>query len=103
MSVRKRDGRIEPFDTAKVRWGVSQALADRPVSPTKVDHLIASITAELEEVGPHLDSDQVGRIVLEHLRELDEPAYLRFASVYKDFEDAQDFEREMAELGEGQD
>ncbi len=96
--MRKRDGRVEPFDPAKIRRGLESALADRPVAPSTVDSVVARIEAALVEEGPQLDSDQIGRLVLAQLRQLDEPAYLRFASVYKGFEDAEDFEREMAEL-----
>jgi transcriptional repressor NrdR len=102
MSVRKRDGHLEPFDAAKIRHGLERALADRPVAPATLDRIVARIEAQLTEVGPQLDTDMIGRVVLDHLRDLDEPAYLRFASVYKDFEDAEDFEREMAELGDTQ-
>lgn len=98
LSVRKRDGRVEPFDAEKIRHGLEQALADRPVAPSRVNQVVARIEAELVEMGPRLDSDDIGRLVLLQLRELDEPAYLRFASVYKDFEDAEDFEREVAEM-----
>ena len=98
LSVRKRDGRVEPFEPQKIRHGLEQALADRPVAAGPLDRVVARIEAELIDKGPQLDSDEIGRLVLAHLRDLDEPAYLRFASVYKDFEGAEDFEREMAEM-----
>jgi len=100
LSVRKRDGRIEPFEPAKIRAGLQRALADRPVTPATVDRVVAWIEAQGAESGPQLDSDTIGRLVLDQLKELDESAYLRFASVYKDFEGAKDFEREMAQLGD---
>lgn len=96
--VRKRNGRLEAFDPVKLRRGVESALADRPVSRRAVDAFIASIEGEvLGSTGP-TESDRIGRMVLEGLRELDEVAYLRFASVYREFQGASDFERALAEL-----
>lgn len=96
--VRKRDGSAEPFSPAKVLAGVSNAMADREVSPDLLDALVTDIEAFAEERGPEITTEQIGRHVLEALRGIDEVAYLRFASVYKDFSGASDFEREMAAL-----
>jgi len=101
LMVRKRSGRTEPFRTDKLRRGLESALADRPVGTGRLDELVDTIEAELRTVGTVVSSDEIGRQVLDRLRDLDEVAYLRFASVYKEFEGAQDFEREMATL-EGQ-
>jgi transcriptional repressor NrdR len=98
VMVRKRDGRVEPFSSEKVRAGVANAFADREVPEGALDSLVAQIETYAEEVGPEITSVDVGRHVLEALRRLDEVAYLRFASVYKEFEGASDFEREMAAL-----
>ena len=87
-----------PFEAAKVREGLGKALADRQVPPGSVDALVRSIEVEATEAGPEVNSEEIGRLVLEGLRDLDEVAYLRFASVYKEFEGAGDFEREMATL-----
>ena len=95
--VRKRDGRLEPFSAEKVRAGVANALADREVADGAIDALVADIEAYVEAEG-EVGADDIGRRVLEALRHLDEVAYLRFASVYKEFEGARDFEREMAAL-----
>jgi transcriptional repressor NrdR len=100
LLVRKRDGRIEPFDTTKIRSGVAKAVADRDVAASSVDRLVASLERYAEEHGPEVGSDDLGRLVLEGLREVDQVSYLRFASVYKEFEGAQDFEREVAALDE---
>ena len=97
LRVRKRDGSIQPFDAAKVRRGLESALADRPVAAATIDEIVARVEAAAAE-GPEIDADEIGRIVLEGLRAVDEVAYLRFASVYKEFEGAEDFEREMAAL-----
>lgn len=96
--VRKRDGSAEPFSPAKVLAGVSKALADRRIPATRLDALISEIESYAEEAGPEVSTEEIGRRVLEALREIDEVAYLRFASVYKDFEGAGDFEREVAAL-----
>lgn len=98
LMVRKRDGRLEPFSAAKLVAGMSASLADRSISGSAVETLAAEVEAELTKIGPEVDSDVIGREVLERLKELDEVAYLRFASVYKDFKDAADFEKEVAAL-----
>ena len=98
LIVLKRSGSREPFQAAKLRRGLESALADRPTALEALDTLVADIERSLLAVGPLVDSDEIGRSVLEHLKDIDEVAYLRFASVYKDFQGASDFEREMAEL-----
>ena len=98
LVVRKRDGSAEPFSPAKVVSGVSRAMAGRDVVPGTLEGLARAIEAFAEEHGPEVSSAEIGRGVLEALRELDEVAYLRFASVHKEFEGAGDFEREVAAL-----
>jgi len=97
-AVRKRDGSLVPFEASKVRDGLEKALADRRVPAGSVEALVRSIEAEASGAGAEVSSEEIGRLVLAGLREIDEVAYLRFASVYKEFEGAGDFEREMAEL-----
>lgn len=96
--VRKRSGRLEPFSAPKLAASISAALADRPVSGSDVEDVVEQLGDAMRDAGPQVTSEDIGRAVLDTLRELDEVAYLRFASVYKDFQDATDFEREMAEL-----
>lgn len=96
--VMKRTGRLEPFSTAKLASGISAALADRPVSGSDVEELVEELEETVRSRGAQVSSEDVGRLVLDRLREIDEVAYLRFASVYKDFKDAADFEKEMAAL-----
>lgn len=96
--VRKRNGRLEAFSGTKLASGLSAALADRPVSGSAVEVLVEEVEETLRAQGPQVTSEEIGREVLERLKQLDEVAYLRFASVYKEFQDAADFEREMAEL-----
>ena len=103
LVVRKRDGRLEPFQVEKVRAGFVSALADRPVTRKKLESMISEVEAVARRHGSQVPSDEIGRAVLTELREVDQVAYLRFASVYKEFQGAQDFEREMAVLeGKGE-
>ena len=98
LVVRKRNGRLEVFSGPKLASGLSAALADRPVAGSEVEELVAAIEQELRLSGSEVTSEEIGRQVLDRLKDLDEVAYLRFASVYKEFQGAADFEREMAEL-----
>ncbi|NIA25655.1 MAG: transcriptional repressor NrdR [Gammaproteobacteria bacterium] len=98
LIVRKRDGRFEPFEIDKVRAGLHSALADRPVEAKRLERMLIQIRDDARAQGRVVSSDDIGRAVLEHLAVIDHVAYLRFASVYKEFEGTGDFEREMAEL-----
>ena len=97
LLIRKRSGATEPFDREKLRSGLERAATNR-LDDTTIDAIVGAIEEELRTVGGEVGSDQVGLAVLEHLRGLDHVAYLRFASVYKGFEDLADFEREVVEL-----
>ena len=96
--VIKRDGRRQPFDASKVRLGVDITLADRPVPQDAVDDIIATVERAAYTSQDSIHADEIGAIVLDGLRDLDEVGYLRFASVYKEFQKASDFEREVAAL-----
>lgn len=98
--VRKRNGRLEPFAADKVRVGIEQALADRPVPPGTVEALVLRTEDLFSPQSPIVSAAEIGDTVLDGLRAADEVAYLRFASVYKEFTGAGDFEREMATLEE---
>ena len=98
MVVAKRDGSTQRFDRAKLAGSIRKALADRPVSSTEVEIMVDRIQGRLRRRGPEVASSLVGKEVLAALRRTDEVAYLRFASVYKEFEDAADFERELVSL-----
>jgi transcriptional repressor NrdR len=95
--VRKRGGLTEPFDRAKLRAGIERAATGRLDAAT-TDTIVTEVEEELRALGGEVGSDRVGVAVLEQLRRLDPVAYLRFASVYKGFEDLADFEREVGEL-----
>jgi len=98
LMVRKRSGRLEAFSAPKLASGISASLADRPVSGSDIQVLVADVEISLRALGSQVTSEEIGREVLDRLRALDEVAYLRFASVYKEFQGAADFEKEMAEL-----
>jgi transcriptional repressor NrdR len=97
LFVRKRSGEFEPFDRVKLRAGIERAATNRLDAAT-LDAIVGEVEEELRAVGGEVGSDRVGLAVLERLRGLDHVAYLRFASVYKGFEDLADFEREVGEL-----
>ena len=82
----------------KLARGVSQAVAGRPIDAETVNAFAAEIEEQLREIGPEVPSEAIGLAVLERLKALDPIAYLRFASVYKGFEDIEDFEREVVML-----
>jgi len=98
LSVVKRSGDREPFDSAKVVAGLELATKGRPVAAGDLDQIAAAVEESLRLEGVEVSSGQVGRAVLEHLRNLDVVAAVRFASVYKEFDDLADFERELDEL-----
>ena len=94
----KRSGDRVPFEQAKITEGIAAAAKGRPIEEDVIEQAAASIAEELRLLGPELTSEQVGFAVLEHLREIDHVAYMRFASVYKGFDDAADFQREITLL-----
>lgn len=98
LLVVKRSGDREPFDSAKVIAGLELATKGRPVEPDDLGRIATAVEETLRLEGAEVSSDQVGRAVLEHLRDLDVVAAVRFASVYKEFDDLADFERELDEL-----
>ena len=98
LLIRKRDGTLQLFTVDKVRKGLVRALADGAVTADQMNAAVADIETSVRAMGSELTSDDVGQLVLAFLRQVDEAAYLRFASVHKDFRDAADFEREAATL-----
>ena len=85
--------RRQPFDRAKIEQSVALACRKRPVSPERIDRLVSGIQRQLETLGDaEVESRQIGEMVMEGLRQLDSVAYIRFASVYRDFTEARDFE-----------
>jgi transcriptional repressor NrdR len=98
LLVVKRDGSRQPFDRAKVVGGVRIAAKDRPVTDADLEALAGEVEEELRMRGPVVDAERIGIEVLERLRRLDQVAAVRFASVYKGFDDPADFAREVTEL-----
>jgi transcriptional repressor NrdR len=99
LHVIKRSGDREPWDRAKVVAGLHAAAKNRPLADELIDDIALQVEEEARLAGPEVTSEQVGLAVLERLRPLDEVAYLRFASVYKGFADADDFAREARDAG----
>jgi len=98
MVVVKRSGDRVPFEQNKINEGIAAAAKGRPIEEETILLTAAAIAEELRLVGPEVTSEQVGFAVLEHLRDLDHVAYMRFVSVYKGFDDAADFQREITLL-----
>jgi transcriptional repressor NrdR len=97
--VLKRSGMPEPFDEDKLRRGIEHAIFKRPVMPEAVDHAIENVMRRLRGVNEReVPSRQVGEWVMEELRDLDHVAYVRFASIYRSFEDVNAFREEIARL-----
>lgn len=98
LVVVKRDGTTEAYDREKMVAGIRKALVSRPVTEEQVTALVSKIEERLRRKGPQITSQQVGLEVLSNLQRLDQVAYVRFASVYKDFQEIGDFERELGLL-----
>ncbi|MEM7268349.1 MAG: transcriptional regulator NrdR, partial [Pseudomonadota bacterium] len=99
LTVLKKNGRREAFDRDKLARSIRIALQKRPIEAERVDQMISGIVRRLESMGDtDVRSESIGEIVMETLARIDTVAYVRFASVYKDFQAADDFEDFVAEL-----
>ncbi|QFU16597.1 transcriptional regulator NrdR [Microvirga thermotolerans] len=99
LYVVKRSGRRVPFDRDKLERSVEVALRKRPVDPERVERMLNGIVRQLESMGDaDVSSETVGELVMEGLKGLDDVAYVRFASVYKNFREAKDFEEILGHL-----
>ncbi|MBU2552092.1 MAG: transcriptional regulator NrdR [Proteobacteria bacterium] len=97
--VVKKDGRREPFDRDKIREGMLKATQKRPVSVEVIDNFIDSLERQFQEANQkEIPSKEVGERVIDALRSMDEVAYVRFASVYRQFKDLDDFVTELKQL-----
>ncbi len=103
LTVVKRSGRRVPFDRDKLMRSVQVALRKRQVDPDRVERMLNGIVRQLESAGEaEIPADQIGLLVMEGLKRLDDVAYVRFASVYRNFREAKDFETLLGELsGDG--
>ncbi len=101
LHVVKRDGARQPFDPQKLLAGLARACVKRPVPLADIERAAVRIEAELRNgVGDEVESAAIGEETLRVLRDLDLVAYVRFASVYRDFQDVEEFERELERLDE---
>jgi len=99
ISVIKSDGRREPFDTTKLRRSIEIACKKRPISIDQIDHTVERVKASIVgDLVYEVPSRKIGELVIEFIRELDEVAYVRFASVYRNFKDKEEFLRELNDL-----
>ncbi len=99
--VIKQNGSREPYDQAKLRAGILRALEKRPVSVEKIESVVSQIEHALQATGEReVQTLKVGELVMEHLKQLDQVAYVRFASVYRDFKDLNEFREEIDRLSE---
>ncbi|MBW2093091.1 MAG: transcriptional repressor NrdR, partial [Deltaproteobacteria bacterium] len=95
----KSDGRREPFDREKVRSGMLKATQKRPISVETIDDFVSTMERQFQEANQkEIPSNEIGERVMAKLHELDEVAYVRFASVYRKFKDLDDFVRELKDL-----
>ena len=101
LTVVKKTGEREPFDRAKLERSVSIACRKRNISNEQIERLITSIQRQLETRGDEVTTTQIGEAVMDGLRALDHVAYIRFASVYKDFSEPGDFAEIAGAVGDG--
>ena len=101
LTVIKRSGRRVAFDRDKLMRSVEIALRKRSVDPERIERMVSGIVRQLESFGePEVTSEQIGELLMEGLKSLDDVAYVRFASVYRNFREAKDFEAVLGELND---
>lgn len=101
LTVVKAGNRREPFDRTKLERSIAIACRKRPVPPERLDRLVSSLQRQIETSGDsEIASTRIGELVMDGLKALDPVAYIRFASVYKDFREAKDFEEFAGSVGE---
>ena len=100
LTVVKKDGKREPFDRAKLERAVGHACRKRDIDSARVSQLVSGIQRQLETRGDDVSTDDIGQAVMEGLKALDHVAYIRFASVYKDFSEAGDFAEIAGSVGD---
>jgi transcriptional repressor NrdR len=102
LTIVKKNGAKEQFDREKILRSLTHAVRKRPVEPDRVERIVSGIQRRLESLGEsEIPSTVVGEMVMDALRTLDHVAYIRFASVYKNFREAKDFEDFVGKLGDG--
>ncbi len=98
LRVIKKDGRREHFDREKLKRGMLRACEKRPISMVKIDSMVARIEQHLQKRGKEIEAKFIGDLVARELKKIDKVAYIRFASVYKEFADISDFKKEIRGL-----
>jgi transcriptional repressor NrdR len=102
LVVIKTNGKREDFDRSKLERSIRMAMQKRPIEPERIDQMISGIVRRLESLGDtDINSKVIGEIVMESLARIDTVAYVRFASVYKNFQAADDFDKFVSELRPG--
>lgn len=100
LTILKRSGRRSPFDREKLARSIAIALRKRPVDPDRVERMVSGIVRQLESMGEtELASHVVGEMIMKSLKSLDEVAYVRYASVYRDFRETEDFAKFLSDEG----
>ena len=101
LTVLKKNGRRVPFDRDKLLRSLDISLRKRPVDPEQIDRMVNGIVRRLESLGESdIESEQIGRLVMEGLATLDDIAYVRYASVYRNFREVSDFEKFLGNIAE---
>lgn len=104
LTILKKSGRRAPFDREKLTRSIDVALRKRPVDPERVERMVSSIVRQLESRGEtEVESSVIGELVMKALKTLDEVAYVRYASVYRDFRETNDFAKFLGEEGLSED
>ena len=98
LRVIKKDGRREEFDREKIKMGILRACEKRPVSDEVIEKMVGRIEEKVRKKGDNVKTSLIGEIIVRELKKIDKVAYIRFASVYKDFADLDDFKKEIRVL-----
>lgn len=98
VTVIKKDGKREKFSRDKLKAGMMRALEKRPVPQEKINQAIDEIETKIRREGDEVSTKLIGELVMKKLKQLDKVAYIRFASVYREFRDVKDFEKEIKEI-----
>ncbi len=101
--VIKKDGRREKFQREKLMNGIVKACEKRPISMEKIEEMVNSLESKARKLGTEIPTNSIGELVMKELRKLDKIAYIRFASVYREFRDTEQFIKEIGKLEEEND